>query len=51
MLMDNPRDSELIRSGVDDLDSILGGLLAGDNVVWVGGDPGLCTKELLAAIA
>jgi transcriptional regulator with XRE-family HTH domain len=25
----------LIRSGIDDLDKILGGLLAGDNVVWV----------------
>lgn len=26
---------ERIRSGIDDLDDILGGLLAGDNVVWV----------------
>jgi transcriptional regulator with XRE-family HTH domain len=37
------RSSELIRSGLDDLDEILGGLLAGDNVVWVSDDPGLCT--------
>ncbi|MDQ4024353.1 MAG: helix-turn-helix domain-containing protein, partial [Actinomycetota bacterium] len=27
-----------IRSGIDDLDEILGGLLAGDNVVWVTGE-------------
>jgi transcriptional regulator with XRE-family HTH domain len=40
------RDRELIRSGLDDLDEILGGLLllAGDNVVWVSDDPGLCTQ-------
>jgi transcriptional regulator with XRE-family HTH domain len=36
--------SELIRSGVDDLDEILGGLLAGDNVVWVSNDPALCAQ-------
>lgn len=35
--------SQLIRSGLDDLDEILGGLLAGDNVVWVSDDPSLCT--------
>ena len=37
------RSSELIRSGLNDLDEILGGLLTGDNVVWVSDDPGLCT--------
>jgi transcriptional regulator with XRE-family HTH domain len=37
------RDSELVRSGVEDLDEILGGLLTGDNVVWVSDDPALCT--------
>lgn len=37
------RDAELVRSGVEDLDEILGGLLTGDNVVWVNEDPGLCT--------
>jgi transcriptional regulator with XRE-family HTH domain len=42
--MGNPQDSELIRSGLDDLDDILGGLLAGDNVVWVSGNRGLCTQ-------
>lgn len=48
-----PLDSELIRSGLDDLDDILGGLLAGDNVVWVSNDPGLCTqveRSMLSAI-
>ncbi|HEX7167337.1 MAG TPA: XRE family transcriptional regulator [Acidimicrobiales bacterium] len=25
-------------SGIDDLDAVLGGLIAGDNVVWTGGD-------------
>jgi transcriptional regulator with XRE-family HTH domain len=35
--------SQLIRSGLDDLDEILGGLLTGDNVVWVTDDPSLCT--------
>lgn len=39
-----PQDSELIRSGLDDLDDILGGLLTGDNVVWVSADPELCTQ-------
>jgi transcriptional regulator with XRE-family HTH domain len=37
------RSSEAIRSGLDDLDKILGGLLAGDNVVWVSDDHSLCT--------
>ena len=37
-------ESELIRSGLDDLDAILGGLLAGDNVVWVRNDAALCTQ-------
>ena len=30
-----PGDSDLIPSGIKDLDDILGGLLTGDNVVWV----------------
>jgi transcriptional regulator with XRE-family HTH domain len=42
--MVTPEDSELIPSGLDDLDGILGGLLAGDNVVWVSDDPGLCDQ-------
>jgi len=29
---------ERVSSGIDDLDGVLGGLMAGDNVVWVGGD-------------
>jgi transcriptional regulator with XRE-family HTH domain len=37
-------ESELIRSGLDDLDEILGGLLAGDNVVWLSNDAALCTQ-------
>jgi transcriptional regulator with XRE-family HTH domain len=37
-------ESELIRSGIDDLDEVLGGLLAGDNVVWVSSDAVLCTQ-------
>jgi transcriptional regulator with XRE-family HTH domain len=42
--MATQRDTELIRTGVDDLDDILGGLLVGDNVVWVSEDPGLCAQ-------
>jgi transcriptional regulator with XRE-family HTH domain len=42
--MASARDSQLIRSGLDDLDVILGGLLAGDNVVWVSEDAGLCAQ-------
>lgn len=41
-----------IRSGVDDLDEILGGLLAGDNVVWVTDERrlfDLAEKAMLAA--
>lgn len=33
--MTPPAPPSGIRSGIDDLDDILGGLLAGDNVVWV----------------
>lgn len=45
--------SELIRSGLDDLDEILGGLLAGDNVVWVSNDPALCAhiEQLMLSAA
>jgi hypothetical protein len=28
----------MLSSGIDELDGVLGGLMAGDNVVWVGGD-------------
>jgi transcriptional regulator with XRE-family HTH domain len=41
-----------IPSGLGDLDEILGGLLAGDNVAWVCGDPSLCAqveRSMLAA--
>jgi transcriptional regulator with XRE-family HTH domain len=44
LLMAPPTDTELISSGLDDLDEILGGLLAGDNVVWISNDPALCTR-------
>lgn len=33
--MSQSTPSHLIRSGIEDLDRVLGGLLAGDNVVWV----------------
>lgn len=48
------RDSELISSGLADLDAILGGLLVGDNVVWVGDDPELWSQveqAMLSAIS
>lgn len=34
----------LIRSGLDDLDEILGGFFVGDNVVWLTNDLDLCTR-------
>jgi transcriptional regulator with XRE-family HTH domain len=51
--MVHANDSELIRSGLDDLDEILGGLLAGDNVVWVSNDPALCAhiEQLMLSAA
>ena len=33
-----------MRSGLDDLDEILGGLFVGDNVVWLSNDQRLCTQ-------
>jgi transcriptional regulator with XRE-family HTH domain len=36
--------SHRIRTGLDDLDEVLGGLLTGDNVVWVSNDPELCAQ-------
>ncbi|MGQ0618051.1 MAG: helix-turn-helix domain-containing protein [Acidimicrobiia bacterium] len=41
-----------VSSGIDDLDAVLGGLMPGDNVVWVGGDDPLhhhLQRQLFAA--
>ena len=32
---------ERVSSGIDDLDTVLGGLMPGDNIVWIGGDDAL----------
>jgi transcriptional regulator with XRE-family HTH domain len=43
---------ERVSSGIDELDGVLGGLMPGDNVVWVGGDAALhavLQRELFAA--
>jgi hypothetical protein len=42
-----------IHSGLDDLDEILGGLLTGDNVVWLSDDLELCilVERLMPAAA
>lgn len=51
--MTHPRNSERIRSGLEDLDEVLGGLLTGDNVVWISSDAGLCThvEQLMLSAA
>jgi hypothetical protein len=53
LLMVHANHSELIRTALDDLDEILGGLLAGDNVVWVSNEPALCAhiEQLMLSAA
>lgn len=48
--MANSRPDPFVRSGIGDLDDILGGVLAGDNVVWVTDQQDLFNRVELALL-